>query len=163
MPSYPFEKPVWPVLHAASINAVRLPHSLLPAPLRQRPHDALKRNQGHGIGGKRPQEARQEPSPVRPPPALPPHGDGGVPPAGEPPRAVAQPAAQRVRHDALLDQVARVARQPEDLGAEPARPEVDGGRRQRRVAAQRARQHVVAAPPEEEEAAEEQRRREPVV
>ena len=80
----------------------------------------------------------------------------------EAPLAVAQPAAQRVRHDALLDEVARVARQPEDLGAQAAGPEVDGRGAHARVVAHPSRDDVVAAPPAEEEGPEEERGRQPV-
>lgn len=124
---------------------------------RQSPHHALKSHQRHRIRRKRPQKARQESPPVSPPPRLAIHRHSRIPPPAKPLLAIAQPATKRIRHDALLDKIARVARQPKHLRAQAARPEVDGRVAQARVLAQGPRQHVVAAPPEEEEAAEEQR------
>lgn len=129
---------------------------------RQPTHDTLPDQQRHRIRRERPQETRHEPAPVPPPPGLAIHGPRGVPPAPEPPLPVAQAAAERIRHDALLDEVARVARQPEDLGAQAAGPEVDGGRAERGALPHRPRDDVVAAPPEEEEAAEDERGRQAV-
>lgn len=77
--------------------------------------------------------------------------------------AVAQPAAQRIRHDALLDKVDRVARKPEDLRGEAAGPKVDGRVAELGVLVHPAGEEVVGAPPEEEEAAEKERRAEAVV
>jgi len=67
---------------------------------------------------------------------------------------VAQPAPERVRHDALLDHVGGVCGEPEELGREAAGPEVDGGRGEGGVGLEGAREEVVGAPPEEEEGAE---------
>nr|POE80869.1 hypothetical protein CFP56_56942 [Quercus suber] len=123
----------------------------------QGPHHALKRDQRHRVRRERAQETRREPPPIPPQPVLAIHGDGGVAPA-----RIAAVRAQRVRHDALLDDVAGVAGDPEDLGAEAAGPEVDGGGAEGGVVLQRAGEDVVGAPPEEEEGAEEQRRRQAV-
>lgn len=129
-----------------------------PFPLsRQSPHHALKSHQRHRIRRKRPQKARQESPPVSSPPRLAIHRHSSIPPPGKPPLAISQPSAKGIRHDALLDEIARVARQPKHLRAQAARPEVDGRVAQACVLAQDPRQHVVAAPPEEEEAPEEQR------
>ena len=77
----------------------------------------------------------------------------------EPPLAVSQLPAQRIRHDALLDDVARVARHPEDLSAQATSPKIDSGRAQRRLVPQDPREHVVRRPPAEEERPEQQRGR----
>lgn len=130
---------------------------------RQHPHDALKSHQGHGIRRKRPQEARQETTPISPPPSLSIDGLRSVPPPLEASLAVTQSSSQRIRHDALLDHVARVTRDPKDLRAQSARPEVDDGRAQIRPLAHQPAEDIVASPPEEEEGPEEQRRPQTVV
>lgn len=130
---------------------------------RQRPHQTLKNNQRHGIRRKRPQEARQKASPVPLPSSLPIHVHGSLPPPVVLSCAVPQPAAQRIRHYALLDEVDGVAGEPKDLRREPARPKVDGRVAEGRVLVHEAREEVVRGPPEEEEAAEEERGGEAVV
>lgn len=129
----------------------------------QSPHHTLKSHQRHRIRRESPQKARQESSPVSPPSRLAIHRHSRVPPLREPSLPVSQPSAKRVRHDALLDKIARVACQPKHLRAQPTSPEVDGRIAQVGVLAQSPRKDVVAAPPEEEEAPEEQRGREAVV
>ena len=86
-----------------------------------------------------------------------------MPPSRELALSVAQTTAQGIRHDPLLDQVSRVAGQPEYLGTEPARPKVDRRRTQGRVLPHHSRNHVVAAPPEEEETSENHRGAQSVV
>ena len=76
----------------------------------QHSHDTLKCEQCNRICGKGPQEARHKPSPVALPASFPPHCSRCMSPAREP--AV---RAQRVGHDALLDDVERIACQPEEL------------------------------------------------
>lgn len=125
--------------------------------VRQPAHDTLPHQESHGIRRKRPQEARHEPPPVPPPARLPIHRLRRVLPPRKLPLAVPEPAAERVCHDALLDEVTRVAAQPEDLGAQPTRPEVDGRRAEVGARAHLPRDDVVAAPPEEEEGAEDER------
>lgn len=130
---------------------------------RQGSHDGLKGDQGGGVGGKGAQEGGQKPPPVAPEAGLTPDGGAGIAPSGEAAGAVCEAAAEGVSHDALLDQVGRVADEPEELCAEAAGPEVDGWDGHSSVGAHPAGQDVVAAPPDEEEAAEEHRRTEPVV
>src|ERR1700759_4273406 len=68
-----------------------------------------------------------------------------------------------VSHDALLDNVARVRRDPEDLGGKAASPEVNDRLGERGAAAELLGEQIVRRPPGEEEAAEQHRRREPMV
>ena len=133
--------------------------------LRQGPHHPLKAKQRHRIRRKRPQETRHKPPPIPPPPdpAIAVHRHSRLPPRAEARRAVPERRAQRIRHDPLLDHVARVGGQPEDLRREPARPEVDGGLTERGAGAEQAREDVVGAPPEEEERPEHQGGEEAVV
>lgn len=139
---------------------------------RQAPHNPFKSHQSHGIRRKGPGKARHETPPVPPPAFLPPDIPRRIPPPLVLSLAVVEPCcrrrrprrrAERVRHDALLDHVGRIARQPEDLRAEAAGPEVDGRRAEGRVAGEVGGEQGVGAPPEEEEGAEDQRREEAVV
>lgn len=87
------------------------------------------------IRRKRPQEAGQEASPeASPATGLDVDGPRSLTPAPSSlvvlGRAVAEPATQRLSHDALLDDVGRIADDPEDLCGEAPGPEVDCGRRQ---------------------------------
>lgn len=123
----------------------------------QRSHDAFERHQCHGIRRERSQKTRHEASPISPRATLSIHGLRSLPPTLKPRRAVVELPAHGIRHDALLHDIAGVACEPEDLGAQAAGPEVDGGRGQARALAQQARQDVVGPPPEEEEGAEEER------
>lgn len=127
---------------------------LHPAPsflLRQRPHHRLKRHQRHCIRRKRPQKTRHKPPPVPPPPLLPVHRPRRIPPPREPPFR-----AQRIGHDALLDDVAGVGCDPKDLRGEAAGPEVDSGGGEGGVGIEEPGEGVVGAPPEAEEGAKEE-------
>lgn len=130
---------------------------------RQRPHNTFKRQQRHCVRREGPQEAGQKSPPVPLGAALPVHGHGGVPPPGEPLDAIIQPTAQRIRHDALLDHIARVARQPKHLSTQPARPEVDRWRAHLRVLLHPPRKDVICSPPAKEETPEQQRRAQAVI
>ena len=122
--------------------------------LRQGPHDALKHQERHCIRGERSQKARQEPAPVSLRAVFPVNRRRGVPPPGESPHTIADAASQIIRHDSLLDDITRVTCQPEHLGTQPARPEIDGRCAHVGVVLHPPAKHVVRAPPEEEEAAE---------
>ena len=117
-------------------------------------HDSLEGDQGHRISRECSQNTRQEAAPVCSPPALSTHGDSGVSPASKFALSVTQRAAQRIRHDTLLDDVGRVGGHPEHLGSESAGPEVDGRRRKIRVLCESVREDVIASPEAEEERAE---------
>lgn len=94
---------------------------------RQPPHHALKRHERDRIRRKRPQKARHKTPPETPQPIPPPDCPGRILPPGKAPAAVAKEGApQGIGHDALLDDVGRVGRHPEDLGRESAGEEVDG-------------------------------------
>lgn len=127
-------------------------------------HDSLEGDQGHCISWERSQDTRQEAAPVRSPPAaLSAHGDSGVSPSSKFALSVTQRAAQRIRHDTLLDDVGRVGGHPEDLRSQSAGPEVDGRCREICVLSESAREDVIAAPEAEEERAEDQGRAEAVI
>lgn len=128
-------------------------HSLL----RQRPHHALKGYQSHSICRKRSQKAGHETPPIASPSTFSVHSFSCV----SPPR---KPAfrAERVRHDSLLHDIARVRCDPEDLCGETTGPEVDGWGRQVGVVLEGACEDIIGAPPEAEEGAEEEGRAEPV-
>ena len=127
--------------------AARSQHHRLPHPAGRR-----KTHQSHGVRRESPERARREPPPEPPPTAFGVHGPGGVGPAAE----SAARRVERIRHDALLDDVGGVAGQPVDLGGEAASPEVDGGGGEAGAGLQGAGEEVVGAPPEEEERAEEE-------
>lgn len=58
---------------------------------------------------------------------------------------------ETVCHNTLFYYVKGIRGDPEDLGAEAARPEIDGGRRKGCVIGEEACEDVVGTPPEEEE------------
>jgi hypothetical protein len=126
--------------------------------LRQGAHNAFKSHQGHSIRGEGPKKTRHKTPPIPFIPLLLIHSFGGIPPGGEP-----ASLAQRIRHNLLLDDVARVRREPEDLGREATRPEIDGRGGKLSVFLEEGGEEVVAAPPEAEKGAEEEGGRETVV
>lgn len=130
------------------------PPQLFPLLPRQRSHHPLESHQRHRVRGKRPQETRHEAPPVAPDAVTFPDRPGRVAPPREQTLPVAEALAEGVRHDALLDDVGGVGRDPEDLGGEAAGPEVDGGGGEVGGCGEEAGEEVVGAPPEEEEGAE---------
>ena len=128
-----------------------------PPLLRQRSHHALECDQGNSVCGKGPQEAWQKAPPVRSGPAFSAHSHRGFPPVAE------LSAVKVVRHDALLDDVGGVTRDPEYLCADAAGPEIDGGSRERGVSLEKAGEDVVRAPHEEKEGAKQKSGAEAVI
>lgn len=128
-----------------------------PPLLRQRSHHALERDQGNSVCGKGPQEAWQKAPPVRSGPAFSAHSHRGFPPVAE------LSAVKVVRHDALLNDVGGVTRDPEYLCADAAGPEIDGGSRELGVSLEKAGEDVVRAPHEEKEGAKQKSGAEAVI
>lgn len=123
---------------------------------RQSPHNTFKCHQSHRVGRKSSQETREEATPVAPPTTLLVHCSCRLPPVGKPPRPVPNAAAQWVRHDALLDDIAGITCQPKDLGAQSTGPKVDSGCAEVCRVVQPPAEQIVAAPPKEEEGPEQQ-------
>lgn len=124
----------------------------------QRSHNAFKCDQGHGICWKCSQKARQETPPISFRTAFPVHSSRSLPPIPKPRGSIIELSAHGIRHDALFDNVTRIAGEPENLSAQPTGPEVDGRGGQARAFAQQPREHIVRAPPEEEKGSEEEGR-----
>ena len=128
-----------------------LDHPKFTPPLTQSPHNTFKCHQRHGIGRECPQETRHKPSPIAFPSILSTDRHSSISP---PP--VLSVLTQIIRHDTLLDDIRRIAGQPEDLRRQATSPEIDGRCGEGRVVSKSARDDIVRTPPEEEKRAEEQ-------
>ena len=112
----------------------------------QRSHYSLKGDKGGSVGRTGSHEGGDEAAEEASPSGLVIDRPGCISPPRKPRLTIGQPPAQRIRHDALFDNVGRICSEPKELRAEATGPKVDGGLAERRVLPQRSGQNIVGGP-----------------